>query len=162
MKLDRTAYRTVPASALEDGTALEPLTETVTYAMVVMSASATWTFFGGHTDTAYAQLQGRRDIYLATGPINGLVDRYLADRIGPEAFLRKRKVTMRESICAGDTITIEAAVTRRWLEEPVVGPRTTGERPHVEVGLRITNQLGAVCVSATAVLQLPAEQFGAG
>ena len=94
MKLDRTAYRTVPASVLEEGIALEPLTETVTYAMVVMSASATWTFFGGHTDTAYAQLQGRRDIYLATGPINGLVDRYLAV---PQTAARATKRLMRSS-----------------------------------------------------------------
>jgi hypothetical protein len=67
----------------------------------VASAAAPWTFFGGHTDADYARsVQGRDHVYLATGPILGLLDRYVTSGAGPEAFLANRSVRMVDSLAA--------------------------------------------------------------
>jgi hypothetical protein len=136
---------------LSEGAALPVLAVEVDTVMVVASAAATWTFFEGHTSTAYAQRQGRRDVYLATGPILGLVDAYAARCLGPAAFLRRRKVSMRESICAGDTVELAAVVARRWQDE--AGAEL------VALTVTVTNQLGATCAQGELTLALAA---GAG
>jgi hypothetical protein len=155
MRLGPEAYAAQPAVDLAPDVVLEPLTVEVTRAMVVMSAAATWTFFAGHTDTAYAQVQGRRDIYLATGAVNGLVDRYVGLRLGPAAFVRLRKVAMRESICGGDSVTFAGRVDD--VTDAPVGRVHRGPVRVVEVSLGATNDTGAVCVTATVVVELPAD-----
>jgi hypothetical protein len=154
MRLDPEAYETRARVELASGAVLEPLVVEVTRAMVVMSAAATWTFFGGHTDTAYAQMQGRREIYLATGAVNGLLDRYVTLRSGPEAFVRLRKVAMRESICAGDTVTFSGRVD--GMTSAPVGRAVPGPVRVLELAIEVTNEQDASCVQATVVVELPA------
>lgn len=120
---------------------------------VVMGAAATNTFFEGHLDPAYAQRQGRRDIYLATGTIAGLVDRYVLAWLGSEAFLRSRSVRMRSSLCAGDIATVTGAVVSvdpggsgrgRVLPTPVAV---------VTIDVTISNQ-AELCVTARVVVEV--------
>ncbi|MFS3130754.1 hypothetical protein ACLM5J_20290 [Nocardioides sp. Bht2] len=133
------------------GEQLPEVTLDVDHTMVVMSAAATNVFFRGHTDTAYAQSQGRRDVYLATGPIAGLLDRFVTSWAGPRAFLAKRTLTMRESICAGDTVRIRGEVTSVSTES-LPGRPLRG--PAVEVSVTIVDASDALCVSSTITLLL--------
>ena len=156
MRLAPDAYAAQPPLEPAAGAVLDPVAIEVTRAMVVMSAAATWTFYAGHTDSAYAQVQGRRDIYLPTGAINGLVDRYVLLRLGPATFIRLRKVAMRASICAGDTVTFEGRI-ERVTPEPH-GRVTRGRVEVVELALAVTNADGHVCVTATVVAELPLDR----
>lgn len=132
-----------------------PTTVDITHATVVMGAAATETFFGGHIDPAYARdVQGRRDVYLATGHILGYLDRHALGWAGPRSFLSRRGIRMRSSICAGDTITIRSTITDlRPGITGAVAPRVT----EVDLETTIVNQLDELCVTAAITLQIPEE-----
>ena len=139
-------------SQITEGDVLPTFTELLDVERVVASATATRTFFGGHIDLEYARSQGRSHIYMATGPIVGLLDRFVTDWAGPLSFLRKRSVKMVDSLYAGATIRIDGTVNRKWLESG------RGRQQHLfEVGLTIANDAGKVCVTATSVFEVPAE-----
>lgn len=127
-----------------EGEVLPTHTIEVDVAQVVASAAATWTFFGGHIDADYARRQNRRHIYLATGPILGLVDSYVTRWAGWDAFLRKRKVAMRESICAGDVIELQGQVLG---VDDAAGT--------VTVAVTVVNHMGGRCVEGELTLSLP-------
>ncbi|MEO8692994.1 MAG: hypothetical protein ABI658_05725 [Acidimicrobiales bacterium] len=118
---------------------------------VVATATSTWTFFGGHIDADYARsAQGRSHIYMATGPILGLLDRYVTSWAGPESFLAKRSMRMAESLCAGDELRFEGRVTKKWMDDA-----RGYDRALIEVDLKIRNDADKPCVLATSVYELP-------
>jgi acyl dehydratase len=134
-----------------EGEALPPFVDRITLERVVASAAATAVYFGGHIDPDYARtVQGRRHVYLATGPILGLLDRHVTSWAGPEAFLVKRSMRMAESICAGDEIRFEGTVARKACEE-----REGRTRWVVELELGIFGFDGRRCVTAKATWELP-------
>ena len=159
MKREPDVYTTRSASEVAEGDLVPSMTQPITYAMVVMSAAATWTFFAGHIDTAYAQLQGRRGIYMATGPINGLVDRYVTQWAGPLAFVRRRRTTMRESICADDTVTFDGRIERITIEPSRIGPEGS-DATVVELSVSVRNQHGDTCVVSSVSIELPQPKAG--
>jgi acyl dehydratase len=134
-----------------EGDELPAVVDRIDVERVVASAASTWTFFGGHIDADYARsVQGRSHVYLATGPILGLLDRYVTSWAGPRAFLARRSMRMVESLCAGDELRFEGRVTKKWMDD------SRGyDRSLVEIDLRILNAAGKPCVLATAVFELP-------
>jgi hypothetical protein len=117
---------------------------------VVASATSTLAFYGGHTDADYARsVQGRAHVYLATGPILGLLDRFVTQWAGPESFLVKRSMRMVDSLYAGDELRFEGSVTKAWLD--VSSGRV---RRLVSLALEI-HARGRCCVTATATYELP-------
>ncbi len=145
------AYRRLTWDEVQPGERLPPARDQLDVGRVVASAAATWTFFGGHTDADYARsVQGRDHVYLATGPILGLLDRYVTSWAGPEAFLAKRSVRMVDSLYAGDELRFGGVVTRTWVDD------TRGyRRALVELDVQIRNGTDAACVLATVCYQLP-------
>ena len=118
---------------------------------VVATAASTWTFFGGHIDADYARsAQGRSHVYMATGPILGLLDRYVTSWAGPRAFLAKRSMRMADSLYAGDELRFEGVVTNKWMDDS-----RGHSRPLIEVDLKIRNGADKACVLATAIYELP-------
>ena len=137
-------------SGVVDGESLPPLHDHLDLERVVATAAATWPFFGGHIDADYARtVQGRKHVYMATGPILGMVDAYVMAWAGPEAFLAKRSMRMADSLYADDDIVIAGVVKRKWVDRERVA-----ERPLVEIDVTITNAAGKPCVVASAVVQL--------
>jgi hypothetical protein len=118
---------------------------------VVATSASTWTFFGGHIDADYARnVQGRNHVYLATGPVLGLVDSYVTGWLGPESFLAKRKLRMVDSLYAGNDIVFTGIVRRKWIDHERGYPRSL-----VEIDAAIENGSGKPCVVATATYELP-------
>jgi len=97
-------------SEVAEGDTLPELVMPISYRRVIQDVAATRDFFPGHHDPAYAKKQQVKDIYLNTMFLQGLVDRYVSDWSGPEAFIRKRRIHMQISIAAGDTVTINGVV----------------------------------------------------
>jgi hypothetical protein len=146
------SYRSLTWPEVDEGQRLPPVVDPIDVQRVIATAAATWVFFGGHIDPEYARsVQGRQHIYLATGPILGLLDRYVTSWAGPEAFLAKRSVRLVDSLYAGDELHFAGVVTRKWLDA------TRGyERSLIEIDLEIRNRAGQPCVRATVCYQLPA------
>jgi hypothetical protein len=134
-----------------EGEKLPSFVERISLERIVASAAATAVYFGGHIDVDYARsVQGRRHVYLATGPILGLLDRYVTTWAGPEAFLLKRSMRMAESICAGDEIRFEGVLARKTSEE-----REGRLLWLVDLELVVTGFEGKRCVTAGARWALP-------
>ena len=144
-------YRQLSWDEVSEGDELPADVDRIDVERVVATAASTWTFFGGHIDADYARsVQGRAHVYMATGPILGLLDRYVTSWAGPQAFLARRSMRMVESLCAGDELRFEGRVSKKWMD----GSRGY-ERSLVEIDLEIRNGADKPCVLATAVFELP-------
>lgn len=103
------ARATVPPRPVV-GDELPSISLDVSLQRVVLNAAATWDWFPGHHNPFYARSQGQRTIYLSTLFFHGFVDRLVTDWAGPGAFITRRKITMRQSIFAGETATARGRV----------------------------------------------------
>lgn len=128
------------------GDEITPVSIPVTYKRICMNAAATWDWFPGHHDPEYARSQGQETIYLSTLFFHGFVDRGLGDWAGPDALLRRRKISMIKSIYPGQTATLTGRV---------VGKREVDGTCLVDLELMVSSEEGP-CVPSEATLQLPA------
>ena len=147
----RAQHRQLTWDQVAEGDELPADVDRLDVERVVATATSTWTFFGGHIDADYARsAQGRSHVYMATGPILGLLDRYVTSWAGPESFLAKRSMRMAESLCAGDEMRFEGRVSKKWIDD------SRGyDRPLIEIELKIRNAADKACVVATSVYELP-------
>ncbi|APT09625.1 MULTISPECIES: MaoC/PaaZ C-terminal domain-containing protein [Mycobacteriaceae] len=128
------------------GDEITPVSIPITYKRVCMNAAATWDWFPGHHDPEYARSQGQRTIYLSTLFFHGFIDRGLTDWAGPDALLRRRKISMIKSIYPGQTATLTGRVVAKRQDR---GMRL------VDLELAVSSEEG-ICVPSEATLQLPA------
>jgi hypothetical protein len=138
-------YRTLAWADVSEGQELPELRMPITFSRCVYLASATRDFSPQHSNSKYAQERSRtRDVFVNT-PFNlGMVDRYLIDWAGPEAEIKKIRVSMRGNVCAGDDMIMTGRVTKRYEQE--------GERL-VDVEVIIATEEGPVTpCSATVAL----------
>ncbi|WP_432136632.1 MULTISPECIES: MaoC/PaaZ C-terminal domain-containing protein [unclassified Streptomyces] len=126
---------------MRPGEALAPLEIPVTRTLIVAGALASRDFQDVHHDPEAARSKGSPDIFLNILTTNGLVGRYLTDRIGPAAVLRRLAVRLGAPSHPGDTLVLSGTVERADGDTVVV--RVVGD-----------NRLGRH-VTATATLTLP-------
>ncbi len=127
------------------GDEITPVSIPVTYKRVCMNAASTWDWFPGHHDPEYARSQGQRTIYLSTLFFHGFIDRGLGDWVGPDALLRRRKISMIRSIYPGQTATLTGRV---------IGKREVNGTGLIDLELMVSSEEGP-CVPSEATLQLP-------
>ncbi|MCV7267325.1 hotdog family protein [Mycolicibacterium doricum] len=127
------------------GDEITPVSIPVTYKRVCMNAASTWDWFPGHHDPEYARSQGQRTIYLSTLFFHGFIDRGLGDWAGPDALLRRRKISMIRSIYPGQTATLTGHV---------IGKREVDGTGLIDLELMVSSEEGP-CVPSEATLQLP-------
>jgi acyl dehydratase len=136
-----------------EGSALPRVDDEITYRRVIMNPATTWDYFPGHHDPDYARSQGQPTIYVNTMHFLGFVDRLATEWGGPRSFIARRKISMRRSIYAGDTMVGEGRVARRYTDE--AGARV---RHLVDLELTVKNQDGELCCPATVTLELPVRE----
>lgn len=114
------------------GDELPALSLDVSYQRVVLNAAATWDWFPGHHNPFYARSQGQRTIYLSTLFFHGIVDRLVTDWAGPGAFVTRRKISMRQSIFAGERATARGTVVSLQPDPrgTLVGVEASVDGPH--------------------------------
>ncbi len=117
----------------------------VPFERVVLDAASTQDYFPGHHNPDYARHQGQKNIYLNTMAIEGFIDRVVTDWAGPHTFIRKRQMQMRASIYAGDVMSGEGKVEKRYQEN---------DRNLLDLSVLISNQDGP-CVPASLTIELP-------
>jgi acyl dehydratase len=133
---------TVPAD-------LPEMIDEISYQRVVMNPGATWDYFPGHYDPAYAQEHGHPTIFVNTMHIAGFIDRIATEWAGPYSRVVRRTMSMRGSIYAGDSMVGRARVTDKR-RETLDG--TT--RYLVDLEVNVSNQRGELCCPARVTLEL--------
>lgn len=141
---------TAPAAGLrfDDvtvGNEMTPVSIPITYKRICMNAASTWDWFPGHHNPEYARSQGQQTIYLSTLFFHGFIDRGLGDWAGPDALLRRRKISMVKSIYPGQTATLTGRV---------IGKRELNGAGLIDLELLVSSEEGP-CVPSEATLQLP-------
>lgn len=131
---------------INEGDAIGKTSMHVPFEKVILNAAATQDYFPGHHNPEYARGQGQRDIYLNTMAIEGFIDRIATDWAGPHTFIRQRKMQMRASIYAGDTMSGEGQVEKRYQDE--------AGRTLVDISLTISTAEGPR-VPASLTLEIP-------
>ncbi len=134
---------------VQEGEPLPAVTMDVTYTKIIHNVAATWDFFPGHHNPEYARWQGQKTIYAQTIFLNGFIDRAVTDWGGPETFIVRRKMSMKRSIYAGDTMTATGRIIRRYVDEE--------KGRLVDLEVLLSSQDGP-CVPANVTVSLPSRK----
>ncbi|MFF4080596.1 MaoC family dehydratase [Streptomyces sp. NPDC001777] len=126
------------------GEELAPLEIAVTRTLIVAGALASRDYQDVHHDAEAAGEKGSPDIFMNILTTNGLVGRYVTDRLGPATVLRKVVIRLGVPNYPGDTMVLSGRVT------------AVGEDGTAEVAVVGTNGLGRH-VTGTVTVGLPAE-----
>ncbi len=102
------------------GTELPSLTIEATPTFVVSTALATRDFQDVHHDRDAAVRRGSKDVFLNILTDTGLVQRFVTDWAGPEAFVRSIKIRLGVPCYAYDTLTFTGRVTERDGDDVVI------------------------------------------
>ncbi|MFD3538070.1 acyl dehydratase [Streptomyces sp. NPDC058662] len=93
------------------GEELAPLEIPVTRTLIVAGAIASRDYQDVHHDAASAREKGSPDILMNILTTNGLVGRYITDRLGPRTVLRKVAIRLGAPNYPDDTMTLTGTVT---------------------------------------------------
>ncbi|MEU9620523.1 MULTISPECIES: MaoC family dehydratase [unclassified Streptomyces] len=124
------------------GEELAPLEIAVTRTLIVAGAIASRDYQDVHHDAELAREKGSPDIFMNILTTNGLVGRYVTDRFGPSAVLRKVAIRLGAPNYPGDTMVLSGTVT------------ALGEDGTAEVKVVGTNGLGRH-VTGTVTVGVP-------
>ncbi|MEU9604008.1 MaoC/PaaZ C-terminal domain-containing protein [Streptomyces sp. NPDC048057] len=96
---------------MRPGDELAPLEIPVTRTLIVSGAIASRDYQDVHHDAELARQKGSPDIFMNILTTNGLVGRYVTDRVGPRAVLRKVAIRLGAPNYPGDTMVLRGTVT---------------------------------------------------
>ena len=119
-------------------TDLPELTIDVTPTFVISTALATRDFQDVHHDRDKAVQRGSKDIFLNILTTTGLVQRFVTDWAGPDAFVRSVAIKLGVPCYAGETLTFSGHVAEQRGSEAtveVVGRNSIGN--HVTGTVRV-------------------------
>jgi len=103
---------------VQEGEELPQLLMPITFTRCVYLASATRDFSPQHSNRDYAQQRSKTKDAFVNTPFNvGMVGRFMTDWGGPRSTIRKVRVNMRQSVCAGDDMIITGKVTKKYVED---------------------------------------------
>ena len=95
---------------LDVGTRLQPLAIPVTRTLIVAGAIASRDYQEVHHDAELARRKGSPDVFMNILTTNGLVGRYVTDRLGPAAVLRAVAIRLGAPNYPGDTMVLSGTV----------------------------------------------------
>jgi acyl dehydratase len=128
---------------------LPEVIDEISYQRVVMNAGATWDYFPGHYDPAYAKSQGHPTIFVNTMHLAGFADRVATDWAGPDTRVVRRRMTLAGSIYAGDTMVGRGRVVAKRCDTSCDPPRYL-----LELQIEVINQRGELCCPVELTLQV--------
>src|ERR1700758_2875746 len=128
---------------------LPEVVDEIDYQRVVMNAGATWDYFPGHYDPAYARSHGHPTIFVNTMHLAGFIDRVATEWAGPYSRVVRRKMRMLGSIYAGDSMVGRGRATNKRCHPPGGPPRHPAAP---EISLLSTR--GEPCCPAEVALEI--------
>ncbi|MEU3225157.1 MaoC family dehydratase [Streptomyces sp. NPDC006976] len=141
-----------PAPAPALGEELAPLEIAVTRTLIVAGAIASRDYQDVHHDAESARGKGSPDVFMNILTTNGLVGRYVTDRFGPTAVLRRVAIRLGAPNYPGDTMVLSGRVTALGadgtVEVSVVGANGLGRHVtgtvSVSIPVGVTRPKGSV------------------
>ncbi|WNM36809.1 acyl dehydratase [Streptomyces sp. Li-HN-5-11] len=134
---------------MKAGTRLPPLEIPVTRTLIVAGAIASRDYQDVHHDAERAREKGSPDVFMNILTTNGLVGRYITDRLGPVAVLRSVAIRLGAPNYPGDIMVLSGLVEE--VDGDTATIRVVGENG---IGRHVT---GTVTVTVTAQPQAPAQ-----
>ncbi|MEU8839574.1 acyl dehydratase [Streptomyces roseus] len=128
------------------GDTLAPLEIPVTRTLIVAGAIASRDYQDVHHDASLAREKGSPDIFMNILTTNGLVGRYITDRLGPGTVLRKVAIRLGAPNYPGDTMVLTgtvAAVDGGRVEIRVIGANSLGHHVTGTVTATVTAEVAA-------------------
>ncbi|MDG2305852.1 MAG: MaoC family dehydratase [Candidatus Binatia bacterium] len=123
-----------------DGEELPELAIELTPTLIISTAIASRDYQDVHHDIGLAQQRGTKNIFMNILTTNGLVQRYVNDWAGPEAFFKAIQIKLGAPNYAGDTMTLTGRVTARTEDGGVVDIEVIGKNSigkHVTAAVRL-------------------------
>lgn len=117
---ERTGYQPKPPSELywedvNEGDELPTLVMPINVTRCVMMASASRDYAPQHHNREYAQERSKtKDMFLGTHFNAGMMSRFMTDWAGPLSTVRRIRLGLRRSICAGEDMIINGRVSRKF------------------------------------------------
>ena len=117
---ERTGYQPKPPSELywedvKEGDELPTLVMPINVTRCVMMASSSRDFAPQHHHREYAQQRSKtKDMFLGTHFNAGMMSRFMTDWAGPLSTVRRIRLGLRRSICAGEDMIINGRVSRKF------------------------------------------------
>lgn len=133
---------------VSEGSDIPTVSLEVTRNRIVMIVCATRDIFPLHHDPDFAQAAGYKAPAVATAFLQGLLARCLTDWTGPTGKIQRLSMTLKAPNCAGDTISAEGKVTKKYVEN--------GDHK-VDCELVVTKQNGTATVNAQATVIIPSK-----
>jgi hypothetical protein len=129
-------------STLYPGDELPEISLDVSELTVILVPVSTWDMFPGHHSPGYARHQGQRDVYLNTIALQGVADRAVTDHLGPESWVRRRKLAMLGSVFPGDRLhgrarTLAVRAAEESIEADFAVELSTDRGPAVQAELTV-------------------------
>ncbi|MEV6165415.1 MaoC/PaaZ C-terminal domain-containing protein [Streptomyces sp. NPDC052052] len=129
---------------MKAGEELAPLEIAVTRTLIVAGAIASRDYQDVHHDAELARQKGSPDIFMNILTTNGLVGRYVTDRLGPSVVLRKVAIRLGVPNRPGDTMVLTGTVTAcggdGTAEVSVVGTNSLGRHVTGTVTVGVTQE----------------------
>ncbi|MEU1779404.1 MaoC family dehydratase [Streptomyces abikoensis] len=129
---------------MKPGDELPVLSVPVTRTLIIAGALATRDFTDVHHDPEAARAKGAPDVFMNILTTQGLVSRFLTERLGPGARLRKLSIRLGVPNHPGDTLHLSGSITS-----------VSDDERAVEIAITGTNSLGRH-VAGTASLTMEA------
>lgn len=82
----------------------------VAFARIAQVTATTGDWYPGHYDPAFADAQGQPTIFASTLYLHGIVDKFVTDIFGSDAFIFRRRMRMLSSVYAGFTGVLRGSV----------------------------------------------------
>ncbi|MDT0451974.1 MaoC family dehydratase [Streptomyces hesseae] len=136
---------------MKPGDELPVLSVPVTRTLIIAGALATRDFKDVHHDPEAARAKGAPDIFMNILTTQGLVGRFLAERLGPGARLRKLSIRLGVPNYPGDTLHLTGSITSVSEDERAVEVAITGING---LGRHVT---GTACVKIPSGPSVPSE-----
>lgn len=105
--------RTLSFEEVEVGHTLPELTIDLSATSIIATAIASRDYQDVHHDLEAAQKRGTKSIIMNILTTNGLVDRFVTDWAGPDAFLRRVNIRLGVPNYAGDTMVMSGTVKEK-------------------------------------------------
>ncbi|MEU1823425.1 MaoC family dehydratase [Streptomyces abikoensis] len=116
---------------MKPGDELPVLSVPVTRTLIIAGALATRDFTDVHHDPEAARAKGAPDVFMNILTTQGLVSRFLTERLGPGARLRKLSIRLGVPNYPGDTLHLSGSITS-----------VSDDERAVEIAITGTNSLG--------------------
>jgi acyl dehydratase len=101
------------ALGLSVGEKLPPMSVLMTAQKIISAAAATRDWQPIHHDHEMALKSGLRDIILNSPSQAGWISKYITDRVGSQASIKRMAFKMKDAICPGDEMQIQGEVIAR-------------------------------------------------